>query len=153
MYSYGFETPHGMITVRGNDEVINRLFWGGVPGGDTTPLTRRAEEEILAYFAGTRRAFDMPIEPRGTPFQRRAWREIARIGYGETATYGGLVVALGSGPRAVAGACARNPIPLVIPCHRVLAAGGQLGGYSGGNGLDTKRFLLRLEGVVPAVNP
>jgi methylated-DNA-[protein]-cysteine S-methyltransferase len=141
-----FATPFGNLTVRESDDHLVGLWWGGEPGGDETPLTTAAREQFTAYLAGEHRTFSLPIAPAGTEFQRGAWDEIARVAYGEIATYGGLAAALGSGPRALAGACARNPLPLIIPCHRVVAAGGHLGGYSGGAGLDTKRALLRLEG-------
>lgn len=152
MAHHSFETPCGMITVGECGGAIVGIAWGHRPGGSETPLLRAARDQIAAYFSGTRRTFSLPLAPRGTDFQRRAWAEIARIPFGETATYGGLAAVLGSGPRAVAGACARNLISLLIPCHRVVAAGGRLGGYSGGNGLDTKRALLRFEGARVSVD-
>ena len=83
-----------------------------------------------------------------TAFQKRVWAAMSEIPYGETATYGGLATMLDSGPRAVGMACGRNPIPIVVPCHRVLASGGREGGFSGGRGLPTKRQLLAIEGTV-----
>jgi methylated-DNA-[protein]-cysteine S-methyltransferase len=91
----------------------------------------------------------LPLTPAGTPFQRRVWATLAEIPFGQTRSYGDLARELGSGPRAVGGACGRNPIPLLIPCHRVLTADGHLGGYSGQGGLVTKMQLLRHEGAIP----
>lgn len=142
-----FETPCGILTVYETGGALIKIAWGPHLAGTETPLLRTARAQIGGYFAGTQKTFSLPLAPRGTDFQRRVWAEIARIPYGSTATYGGLAAVLGSSPRAVAGACARNSLPLLVPCHRVVAACGRLGGYSGGNGLDTKRALLRLEGI------
>src|SRR5690606_15387258 len=90
----------------------------------------------------------LPLAPAGTAFQRSVWSHMVRIPHGRTETYAGLARALGSGPRAVGMACAANPIPILIPCHRVVAAGGALHGYSGGEGLATKQHLLELEGAL-----
>jgi methylated-DNA-[protein]-cysteine S-methyltransferase len=90
----------------------------------------------------------LPLAARGTDYQKRVWAMMREIPFGETATYGGMAMALGSGPRAVGMACGRNPIPIIVPCHRVLGAGGKEGGFSGGRGLPTKRQLLAIEGVV-----
>ena len=94
------------------------------------------------------RSADLPLAAHGTDFQKRVWAAMSEIPYGETATYGGLATMLDSGPRAVGMACGRNPIPIVVPCHRVLASGGREGGFSGGSGLPTKRQLLAIEGTV-----
>ena len=110
-------------------------------------MLHRAKGQILDYLAGRLRAFDLPLAPAGSVYQRRLWRALQEIPFGETRSYGMIAHQLDSGPRAVGQACGRNPLPLLVPCHRVLAAGGKLGGYSGGNGLATKRHLLQLEGV------
>ncbi len=109
------------------------------------PLVDKLSQELAEYFAGRRREFSLPLDLRGTSFQRAVWREIAAIPYGETRTYGGIASAAGS-PRAVRAAgtaTGNNPVPILIPCHRVIAAHGRLGGFSGG--LDAKRRLLALE--------
>lgn len=106
--------------------------------------------QLAEYFAGRRRAFELPLDlSGGTAFQRRVWQETARIPFGETRTYGELARSLGAegAPRAVGQALGRNPLPIVIPCHRVVAADGGLGGYTGG--LEIKRALLALEGGLP----
>lgn len=105
-------------------------------------------EQLLAYFSGERVDFDTPIDPRGTAFQKRIWAEMARIPYGQAVSYGELAHRAGCRAyRAVGQACHRNPLPILVPCHRVIASGGRLGGYGGGE--DIKRMLLRLEGVTP----
>jgi methylated-DNA-[protein]-cysteine S-methyltransferase len=109
------------------------------------PLVDKLSQELGEYFAGRRREFSLPLDLRGTEFQRAVWREIAAIPYGETRTYGEIAAAAGN-PRAVRAAgtaTGNNPVPILIPCHRVIAAKGRLGGFSGG--LDAKRRLLALE--------
>jgi methylated-DNA-[protein]-cysteine S-methyltransferase len=100
------------------------------------------------YFAGELAVFDLPLAPAGTAFQRRVWRAMGAIPYGETWSYGALARQVGSAPRAVGQACARNPIAIVIPCHRVVGADRRLTGYSGGGGVATKARLLALEADV-----
>ncbi len=113
---------------------------------DDAPVLAEAVRQLTSYFAGSLRDFDLPLEPAGTDFQRRVWRQLEGIGYGETASYGEIARRLGMKPgasRAVGLANGQNPIPIVIPCHRVIGADGSLTGYGGG--LDRKRTLLELE--------
>lgn len=114
--------------------------------GDS-PLLRRAEKQLLEYLAGRRRGFDLPIDMPGSGFQARVWAELARIPYGETITYRELAERVEATPawRAVGRANGSNRLAVIVPCHRVIATGGGLGGYGGG--LPAKRFLLDLEGV------
>jgi len=112
------------------------------------PVLKEATRQLERYFARKLQRFELPLAARGTDFQKSVWKMMSEIPYGETATYGGMATALGSGPRAVGMACGRNPIPVIVPCHRVLGSGGKEGGFSGGQGLPTKRKLLALEGVV-----
>ncbi len=121
-----------------------RFDAGGEPDRDETPLLKRARSQIEEYFAGRRRKFDLPLTPARTDFQRRVRRAMASIPWGQTLSYGEIAHIAGGAPRAVGQACGANMLPLVVPCHRVLAANG-IGGYSGGRGLDTKRFLLAIE--------
>jgi methylated-DNA-[protein]-cysteine S-methyltransferase len=144
----GFMTPVGTLTVFEDDGAIVAVEWGRTGGGEAeTPLLAEARRQLGAYFARARTAFSLPLRPAGTAFQGRVWALLAAIPYGETRTYGDLAAAMDSGPRAVGAACGRNPIPIIIPCHRVLGADGALAGYSGGAGVATKRALLALEGV------
>ena len=110
-----------------------------------TPLLQEAEEQLNEYFAGARREFDLPLAPKGTPFQKAVWAEMNKIPYGETRTYGQLAAAIGKpkAARAVGGACNRNPIAILQPCHRVVGCTGKLTGYA--YGLEMKRYLLELE--------
>ncbi len=110
-----------------------------------TPLERQVAEELTEYFAGRRSRFTFRVSPAGTPFERRCWDALQEIPYGETRTYGEIARAVGNpkGSRAVGSANHKNPIPIIIPCHRVVNTGGGLGGYGGG--LELKRRLLALE--------
>lgn len=143
------ESPLGRLTLFEEQESLTALDWGGKrSSGEPTRLLLGAKRQLDAYFAGKLKAFDLPLTPRGTPFELRVWQLMCDIPYGETRSYGDLAKALAAEPRAVGQACGRNPLPILIPCHRVLAAGGALGGYSGGKGVDTKRQLLILEGAL-----
>ena len=108
-------------------------------------LTLATAAELAAYFAGARRVFTVPLDPAGTPFQRRVWEALRSIPYGKTASYGAIAAQIGNprAARAVGMANHCNPIPILIPCHRVVGAGGELTGYAGG--LEIKRRLLELE--------
>jgi len=113
---------------------------------DDHPVLREAARQLAAYFARELRDFDLPLAPAGTDFQQRVWKELQTIGYGETASYGEIAHRLGhtnAASRAVGVANGRNPIPIVIPCHRVIGADGSLTGYAGG--MDRKQLLLELE--------
>lgn len=114
------------------------------------PMLAALRAQLDAYFAGTRQAFDLPLSPRGTGFQRAVWQALSTIPYGRTASYAELAGMVGkpTASRAVGAANGRNPIPIVVPCHRVIGANGALTGFGGG--LPTKRFLLALEGALPA---
>lgn len=115
-----------------------------------TPLLRAARMQLEEYFGGSRRVFGLPLAPKGTPFQLRCWEALLRIPYGMTATYAEIARAAGSpkGFRAAGLANNRNPIAIIIPCHRVIGSGGKLVGYGGG--LDVKAFLLRHEAAMTA---
>ena len=142
------DTPTGPVTVTEEDDAIVAVTWGS-GGQDDSPLLQSAAQQLREYFAARRRAFDLPLMPRGSDFHRAVWREMLTIPYGRTKSYGDLAKATDSIARAVGTACGANPIPIFIPCHRVLAADRQLGGFSGGKGAETKAFLLTLEGAWP----
>jgi methylated-DNA-[protein]-cysteine S-methyltransferase len=111
-----------------------------VPG--TCDVLVQARAQLDEYFAGTRRAFDLPIAPRGTGFQERVWHALGAIPYGETMSYGALAASIGrpSASRAVGAANGKNPLSIIVPCHRVIAANGELTGYAGG--MMAKRWLI-----------
>lgn len=109
-------------------------------------MLREACTQLEAYFAGTLKHFDLPLSPAGSRFQQRVYAEMRGIAHGDTRTYGDIADAVGCSAQAVGQACGANPIPVIIPCHRVLAANG-LGGYSGAGGVETKVALLRHEGA------
>jgi len=114
----------------------------------TTPLAAEAVRQLHAYLADPNFAFGLPLRPAGTAFQRRVWEQISAIPTGHTHTYGELAKNINNAPRAVGQACGANPFPLVVPCHRVIAAGGALGGFARNGGdfmLDVKRWLLAHE--------
>jgi methylated-DNA-[protein]-cysteine S-methyltransferase len=150
MPSLSIPSPVGPLTIEEQADKIVAISWSnGASRGNGSPLLDEAARQLAAYFEGRLSHFDLPLAPAGSPFEKRVWAAMQQIPYGETRCYGDLAAAIGSAPRAVGGACGRNPIPVVVPCHRVLAKGG-MGGYSGQGGLDTKRALLRLEGALPA---
>ena len=148
MNHLSFDSPVGPLTATQSNGAIIALEWRRESDQETTPLLAEARRQIQAYFAGELTAFDLPVAPSGTAHQQKVWRAMQDIAFGDYRSYGDLSAAIGSSPRAVGTACGKNPIPIVIPCHRVLAAGGQIGGYSGSGGTETKRYLLSLEGVL-----
>ena len=118
-----------------------------------TPLAAEAVRQLKAYIADPGFTFGLPLRPAGTTFQRRVWEQISAIPSGQTHTYGQLAKNLKNAPRAVGQACGANPYPLVVPCHRVIATGGGLGGFNrqgGGFLLDVKRWLLTHENCLPS---
>lgn len=143
------QTPFGHVALFATDTALVRLVWQRAKTvSPPTPLLRRAIAALRAYFDdGEPPPADLPLAPDGTPFQQRVWQRLRAIPHGQTATYAALAAELGTGPRALAGACAANPLPILIPCHRVVGSGGALGGYSGGDGIATKAALLQHEGI------
>lgn len=138
-------TPLGALTLSEDDGALVALDWGRGRDQQETPLLRAAADQLQDYFDGRRVQFDLPLAPFGSPFRQRVWAALRAIPPGETRGYGDLARELGTAARAIGGANGANPIPIIIPCHRVVGAGGALGGYSGGEGPQTKRFLLELE--------
>jgi len=140
-------TPLGPVTIEERDGALARLaFTPQAPATPPpTPLLEQAEAQLREYFAGERRQFTLPLRPEGTPFQQAVWQALGRIPYGATCSYADLARAVGrpNACRAVGNANGHNPLPILIPCHRVIAADGSLGGYTGG--LDKKALLLQLE--------
>jgi methylated-DNA-[protein]-cysteine S-methyltransferase len=147
-------SPIGELLLVGDGESLTGLDFGPA---DVRPGWRRepgafadASDQLGAYFAGDLRTFDLPLAPTGTRFQRQVWDALTAIPYGETTSYGELAESIGrpGSARAVGAANGRNPIAIVVPCHRVIGADRTLTGYAGG--LDAKLTLLTLEGAVPA---
>ncbi|MBI1775628.1 MAG: methylated-DNA--[protein]-cysteine S-methyltransferase [Proteobacteria bacterium] len=139
-----FPSPVGWLSVTEEAGVIVRVAWRRGGEADLTPLLIEARRQIEAYLAGELASFDLPHRAEGSRFEQLVWQEMLKIPCGKTRTYGDIALATGAPARAVGQACGRNPIPLIIPCHRVLGADG-LGGFSGGEGRPTKRWLLTLE--------
>ncbi|WP_102224335.1 methylated-DNA--[protein]-cysteine S-methyltransferase [Acidimangrovimonas sediminis] len=141
-----FDTPTGPVSVSATDTAITRLRWSGAEPEGTSDLLEEAGRQLAEYFAGARRGFDLPLAPRGNDFQLHFYAILCAIPYGETRTYGEIAAEMGASAQAIGQACGANPIPIFIPCHRVLGANG-LGGFSGGTGIETKVELLKLEGA------
>ena len=139
-------TPIGDISVSEEDGAIVSVDWGWSSVQNESALLRRARAQLHAYFDGELAASDLPLAPPGTAYQRRVWQALCGIPYGSTRSYLDLAHTAGGSPRSVGQANASNPIPLIIPCHRVVATS-HLGGYSGGDGLATKRWLLAHEAL------
>ncbi len=134
------------LAVTVEHEMVTEIRFGGTAlRGPETSCERRVAGELAEYFSGTRKDFDVPLSPKGTDFQLLVWQELQRIPYGETRTYGEVARRIGNkgASRAVGAANHHNPIPIVIPCHRVVASGGRLGGFGGG--VELKRRMLELE--------
>lgn len=143
MPSLTVDTQFGPLTVVEEDGAIVRVTWEGA-GRDRTTVLREAEWQIEAYCAGQIKTFDLPLRVEGSDVQRAVCGQIAAIPFGETMTYGEIARVLAIGPQAVGSACGGNPIPVIIPCHRVMGARG-LTGFSGKGGVETKVALLRHE--------
>ena len=144
------ESPLGPLALYSEGQHLTAIEIGQrVTGAEPHPLLTNVAEQIQEYFAGTRQVFDIPLRTTGTAFQESIWEALEEIPYGETLSYGQLGLAIGKpgSARAVGGAVGANPIPIVIPCHRVLASDRRLTGYSGGDGIPTKEKLLDLEQI------
>ena len=153
-YSF-YDSPHGRMLLVANGEGLAGVYFDRqkyLPPVDAEwrqdarhdPL-RRARGELAEYFGGERKHFDIPLSPEGTPFQRSVWKAISGVGFGETISYGELARRAGcpGSARAAGAATGRNPISIIVPCHRIVGSNGDLTGYAGG--LPRKRALLRLE--------
>ncbi len=150
MLSFSYSSPVGVLTITEKDGAICRVSWGrdaeaGSRGASA--LLRAARDQLVEYFQGRRQVFDLPLQVDGSEFQRRVCEAMSAIPYGETRSYGEIAARLGCPAQAVGGACGKNPIPIIIPCHRVLGSGGRMVGFSGAGGVETKVQLLRLEGA------
>lgn len=149
---WALESPIGWLGLSLCDGVLFSLDFlhQGSEGRKTAPGDHPLVRALRGYFKDPKQGFDLPLRLEGTPYQKRVWQALCEIPSGATRTYGDLAAELGSGPRAIGMACRTNPCPIIVPCHRIVAKAG-LGGYSGelsGAWIDTKRWLLRHEGMV-----
>ncbi|MDX6212382.1 MAG: methylated-DNA-[protein]-cysteine S-methyltransferase [Frankiales bacterium] len=148
-YTTTIDSPVGPLVLTSDGEALTRLLFDAPVdpswSTDSCPVLERAVAQLAEYFAGERTTFDLPLEPAGTPFQQTTWLALREIPYAQTINYGQLALRVGNAraSRAVGLANGRNPISIVVPCHRVIGANGSLTGYGGG--LDRKRLLLDLE--------
>ena len=147
------QTPVGFLKITATDDAVTGVEFMKVPGKehDSHPLLTQSIQQLDEYFRGERETFDLPLCPEGTTFQQKVWKAMSKIKHGKTLSYGQLAAIVGSpdASRAVGSACGKNPIVIMIPCHRVKASGGGLGGFSGG--LERKTMLLELESNSPAL--
>ena len=150
-------SPLGPLTVLASDNGIHTIAFAGdrteqaktnLPRAVNHPIINAATKQLAMYFDGEMKVFDLPLDLRGTKFQKRVWKLLLEIPFGETRTYGDIARALGNADasQAVGAANGKNPVAIVVPCHRVIGASGHLTGYAGG--MDKKRFLLTHEGVI-----
>jgi methylated-DNA-[protein]-cysteine S-methyltransferase len=151
------ESPIGRLELTSDGEAVTSLSIeraGSLPleelPENSNPVLETAKAQLDEYFSGTRHDFDVPVKLAGTAFQQAVWAELSTLGWGEVASYGdvGLATGRATAGRAVGGAVGANPIPIIVPCHRILAGNGKITGYSGGNGIPTKAWLLDHEGIV-----
>lgn len=152
LFTHLFQSPVGPLRLVGDGQSLTQLLFSGQPAPpeaaeEEIPLLRQAVLELGEYFDRRRKAFTVPLNPKGTAFQQKVWAALQAIDFGQTVSYQYIAAQIGNpaAVRAVGQANGKNPIPIFIPCHRVIAADGSLGGYS--LGLDVKRKLLALEGV------
>jgi methylated-DNA-[protein]-cysteine S-methyltransferase len=162
MYCTALNTPIGILHLFADDHSLYRISFPAdihrdkrpaAPAPKDHPLLNRANAQLTEYFEGGRQQFDLPLSPQGTAFQQAVWGYMEEIPYGETRSYGEIADALGNAnkARAVGGAANKNPLPIVIPCHRVLGSSGNLTGFAGG--LEIKRFLIDLEDTTRVTPP
>ncbi len=142
------QTPVGPLAVTVEGEAVTRLTWDCRTEDTPCALLDEALTQLRAYFDGRLKTFDLPLAPKGNDLHQAVFKVMLDIPYGQTRTYGDVAKELGTFGQPVGQACGANPIPVIIPCHRILSATG-LGGYSGSGGLDTKIALLKMEGGYP----
>lgn len=148
MYFKTTHSPLGPLTLFVEANSIVALEFGSAPENKPSPLLKEAISQLAAYFSGRLKYFNLPLKISGTNFQKSVWHHLVKIPYGSTRSYGDISRDLGSAPRAVGGACGKNPIPIIVPCHRVISANSKAGGFSRGSGTNTKVSLLRIEGII-----
>ncbi len=143
------DSPVGRLSVTGSRDAVTAVSWqapDSMAPATTGSAPAVAARQLADYFAGNRTTFDVPLVLEGSDHQQRVWAALLDIPFGDIISYGELARRVASAPRAVGTACGRNPIAILVPCHRVIAGDGRLTGYSAGTGIETKRQLLALEG-------
>lgn len=150
MNYFVYAMPPGRLSIAANERGITAIAFGDVRFDmprKPSAITNRAATQLQEYFAGKRRSFDVPVDLQGTPFQLEVWKRLQQIPYGQTRTYAEIAEEIGKPRafRAVGMANNKNPVPIIVPCHRVIGAGGRLVGYAAG--IKVKRYLLELEGI------
>lgn len=148
MPAIAVDSPIGRLGIAERGGAVTRITWSLPAQDEPTSLLAEAARQLAAYFAGELTRFDVPLDPGGNDLERQVFDAMRAIPYGETRTYGDIARDLGTYGQPVGQACGANPIPVIIPCHRVLSVSG-LGGYSGQGGIETKIALLKLEGGYP----
>ena len=141
-----YHAPIGKLVIVEEDGMITEIHATHEEHSvSETPLLLEAKKQLDEYFQKKRKTFTLPLLPKGTPYQKQVWQELLKIPYGKVATYGEIAERVGNprGARSVGGACNKNPIMIVIPCHRVIGKSGNLTGYA--EGIETKKLLLKLE--------
>lgn len=145
MPCWNLDTPFGSLCLTEQNDAVTALGWRHHPQPERTRVLEQAACELAEYVAGARAVFDVPLRVDASPFQQAVCAAMQGIPFGETRTYGDIAKVLGVTAQAVGQACAANPIPILIPCHRVMGAHGKLVGFSGAGGVETKVALLRHE--------
>ena len=150
-----YESPIGPIEIHATDTAVGRVDFAGEQAGEVEeagahPLLAEVRRQLDAYFAGELRCFDLPLDLEGTPFQRQVWQQLLSVGYGQTASYQDIAVAIDNpkAVRAVGAANGRNPVSIIVPCHRIIGSGGRAKLTGDGGGLWGKEWQLRHEGVL-----
>ena len=145
-----WQSPCGLMAISADEEGITSIRFVSEPAAEATPsdLTQACCEQLDAYFDGHLTTFSVPLNPSGTAFQQQVWRQLQAIPYGQTVSYGAIANGIGkpTASRAVGMANGKNPLTIIVPCHRVIGSNGKLTGYAGG--LTRKQFLLALEGAI-----
>lgn len=152
MSQLSVHSPIGDLTISEEDGKIVSLDWGWSPFQQKNEILLKSKFLLDQYFDDEKPVFDLPLNPHGTEFQKKVWNIMRNIPYGEILTYGEISDQLNSHARAIGMACGQNPIPIIIPCHRVIGKNGKLTGFSGGEGIKTKELLLKLEDVDKNLN-
>jgi len=143
VYKSTLSTQIGPLSIVADEHFVKQIKIGKEEKGRKNRIIERAESEIISYFSGNLREFTVPVKPEGTEYQKKVWRAIMEIPYGELRAYEWVAQKAGGSPRSVGNALRANPIPIIIPCHRVIRKDGSLGGFSAG--LEVKRFLIEHE--------